>query len=214
MNFEDLIKLFGKEACFDLASLVQLGAGVSRENLGKQLYRWRKAGKILSLRRGMYAFAPDYRKSDVNPTKLANDLCSPSYLSSSWALGFFGLIPERVVIYTSITSRCPKKIRNAFGHFHYRHIKREAFWGYRPVEISNAKVLLAEPEKALLDFWYLENGGWDGNRMSEMRLQNLNLIGREKLFDYAARFKSPKLARAVRLYAKLYQSSEDEGIEL
>lgn len=215
MKYEDLIRLVGRQSYFDLASVVQLGAEHDRENLKKQLYRWCKAGKLLSLRRGMYAFAPEYRKSDVDPAELANNLHSPSYLSMAWALGFFGLIPEKVVVYTSITSREPKTFRNAFGHFRYRHIKREAFFGYGSVQISNRKVLLAEPEKALLDLWYMENGEWDENRISELRLQNFKLIGHGKLLDYASRFNSPKLIRAVKSYSEIYKSSaEEEGVEL
>ncbi|MBN1863437.1 MAG: hypothetical protein JW808_00905 [Victivallales bacterium] len=119
----------------------------------------------------MYAFGSDFRKTDVNPAELANLLYFPSYLSTSWALGFFGLIPEKVVVYTSITSRDPKTFRNAFGHFRYRHVKRDFFFGYRTVEVGGRKVLLAEPEKALLDFWYLEKGDWGESRLEEMRLQ-------------------------------------------
>jgi predicted transcriptional regulator of viral defense system len=213
MKIEELIRLFGKQPCFDLASVVQLCGGC-RETVRTELYRWCKAGKILHLRRGMYAFGSDYRKTEVNPAELANLLYFPAYLSSAWALGFFGLIPEKVVVYTSITSREPKTFRNAFGHFRYRHIKKEAFFGYRAVEISRRKVLLAEPEKALLDFWYFEKGEWDKNRLAEMRLQNLDLLAREKLLEYAARFKSPKLTRAVELYSEMHRTPEEGGVEL
>jgi predicted transcriptional regulator of viral defense system len=213
MKFDRLIHLLGNQSCFDLASVVQFGED-HRESLKRQLCRWCKAGKLVPLRRGNYALAPDYRKSAVNPAELANQLYSPSYLSDTWALGFFGLIPERVVVYTSITSRGPKTFQNACGHFRYRHVKPEAFFGYRPMEISGRRVLLAEPEKALLDHWYLGKGEWNESRLSEMRLQNLEQIRCDRLIGYASRFKSLQLSRTVELYVRSIHRLEPEGIEL
>ncbi|OGV42455.1 MAG: hypothetical protein A2X46_11370 [Lentisphaerae bacterium GWF2_57_35] len=37
-------------------------------------------------------------------------------------------------------------------------------------------VLVAEPEKALLDFWYLSRGRWSMQRMGEMRFQNFEAV--------------------------------------
>lgn len=179
-----------------------------------QLYRWCKSGKLLPLRRGMYAFSQNYSRKTINPAELANRLYMPSYISTYWALGYFGLIPEKVVTYTSITARIPKTFENAFGTFKYQHIKAAAFFGYRPMQINERKVFLAEPEKALLDLWHLEMGKWEEGRMAEMRFQNFEMINLKRLCEYSARFNSPRLLAATSQWLRLSNSQSQGTIEL
>ena len=112
MKYHDLVEMFGKEGFFDLASVVQL-TEERRESIRMQLYRWCKAGKLLSLRRGMYALPEAYNSSAINPAELANKLYNPSYISTYWAMGYYGLIPEKVVTYTSVTSRVSRSFSNS-----------------------------------------------------------------------------------------------------
>ena len=60
-------------------------------------------------------------------------------------------------------------------------------------------MLLADPEKALLDFWHLSKGPWTADRLREMRLQNRDQIDMEKLERCAGEFGSPRLLKAVLL---------------
>ncbi len=209
MNYDALVKMLGTEGWFDLASVAQL-SGEQRNNLRIQLYRWCKTGKLLPLRRGMYAFPARYSARIVNPAELANRLYAPSYLSTHWALGYFGLIPEHVVTYTSVTSRVPETFNNVFGSFRYQHVKASAFFGYQPVKINERTVLLAEPEKALLDLWYLESGLWNEARMIEMRFQNFDIVNTETLLKYANRFESPRLVEAANLWCR-FAKTETKG---
>ncbi len=198
---------------FDLATAVQL-SGQPRAELVVQLHRWGKAGKLASLRRGMYVLAPPYRRSKINPAQLANEIYAPSYLSNHWALGFYGLIPEKVVAYTSVTSRVPKTFANDFGTFSYRNVKPAFFFGYRRFEIDGAPVLMAEPEKALLDLWHLEAGMWNQARLSEMRFQNMELVDPLRLADFAARFRSPRLQEAVDAWTQRVVQEQDGTVAL
>jgi len=209
MKYDGLIKILGEYGMFDLATVAQL-SGDSRSTILTQLNRWTKEGKLVALRRGMYAFAERYSRKAVNPAELANLLYVPSYISALWALGYYGLIPERVVTYTSITTRVPRTFENDFGVFKYQNIKAAAFFGYMPVQIDGRKILLAEPEKALLDMWHLEKGQWGESRMTEMRFQNYDVVSIPKLRRYADRFDSPRLAGAVETWRKI-SISEAEG---
>lgn len=209
MNIARLSELVGKLAYFDLPTLAQL-AGEPRHTLGMQLYRWTKRGVIVPLRRGMYVLGKSYRHAEPSPAVLANALYQPSYLSLHWAMGYYGLIPEYVVRYTSITARKPYVFDNEFGSFSYVHIKPECFSGYHKAEIDGKKVLLATPEKALLDFWYSEAGEWTLDRMEGMRFQNFDMISAAKL-DMAARaFRSPRVVRACRNW-RLFVEEEAKG---
>lgn len=166
------------------------------------------------MRREMYAFAKPYSGNMLNTAELANRLYSPSYLSTHWALGFYGIIPEKVVTYTSVTSRVTKKFRNVFGVFKYSHIKNSRFFGYNSVEISKRKVMMASPEKSLLDLWYLEAGKWDMNRMQEMRFQNFDFVNIDKLREYTSRFKSPRLSAALKVWMKIVKSEAEGKVEI
>jgi len=213
MKYEDLLTKLGNHAFFDLATVVQL-ADERRETVQVQLYRWCKSGKLIPLRRKMYALPEPYISRSINPAELANHLYRPSYLSTHWTLGYYGLIPERVVVYTSICSRVPRAFENPFGRFTYRHVKQAAFFGYRAIQIEGRKVLIAEPEKALLDLWYLESGKWTPERMSEMRFQNWELVDSDRLQSYAGRFESPRIAEATDEWLRLRDLEEEGTVSL
>ncbi len=212
MRYQKLIEILGKEGIFDLASVVQL-TGERRESIRMQLHRFCKDGKLTSLRRGMYAFTGAGVKADIDPVLLANKLYFPSYISTLWAMGYYGLIPEKVVTYTSVSTRVTRLFDNNFGLYKYQSLKKSAFFGYGVAEISGVKVMLAEPEKSLLDFWYLSKGPWSKERMDEMRFQNADIIDVDKLLASAERFKSPRLVGIAALWETV-MDSEYEGEEL
>ncbi len=207
MKYEDLVELIGSCGVFDFAMLVQL-TGERRSSLQVQLHRWSQAGKLLPLRRGMYALPERHRKRPLGGGEIANLLYAPSYLSTHWAIGYYGLIPEYVPRFTSVTGRKPAEFRNAFGVFSYRHVKQEAFFGFTTVEMGGVGVRIAEPEKALLDLWHLEKGAWDRTRMIEMRFQGFDVVDPVRLRAYAGRFRSPRVAAAAAVWLCLDQQEE------
>lgn len=210
MKFDRLLQLVGDLPWFDFATVLQL-SGEPRQNLRVRLYEWRKAGKLLSLRRGMYALAEPYRRIVANPALLSNQLYTPSYLSMHWALSFYGLIPEKTVVYTAVTPRVPRTFENDFGVYRYSNLKQKFFFGYRTVDMSGENVFVASPEKALLDLWHLQSGVWDTDRMAEMRFQNFAVVSTGRLRDYAERFGPPRLKRAVLVWEQARALTE-EGI--
>jgi hypothetical protein len=60
-----------------------------------------------------------------------------------------------VYAHVSVTARINRKFTNDFGTFIYRHLKAELFWGYTEIKTQHGHFLLAEPEKAILDYFYL-----------------------------------------------------------
>jgi hypothetical protein len=146
MKFEALVKQTSVLEAFDLSLLVQ-AFDESREGIRVQLVRWMKAGRVIGLRRGMYALPDTYRHAPLAPARLANLLYRPSYLSGLWALGFYGLIPERVVWLTSVTTRVPRQFENPVGIFNYRHLKQSAFFGYQATACFGQEVLTGRAAK-------------------------------------------------------------------
>ena len=213
MRLDAALDLLGSLPFFDLATVAQL-TEEPHGSLVNQMHRWSRAGKLVPLRRGMYAFADRYRRVAVSPASLANALYSPSYLSGLWALGFHGLIPEAVSSYTSVTTRTPRRFDNRFGAFVYHAIKRDFFFGYRTVSIAGAEVVIATPEKALLDLFHLNSGEWDRPRMVEMRFQQGAGIDRRRLREYAQRMGKPRILRAAQVWLECCDAPDDDGVDV
>lgn len=213
MNFGKLVGLVSGLVCFELPLLVQ-ALPDRRTAIRLQLARWVKQGKVVHLRRGIYTLPDEARKIRLDPAVLAQHLCRPSYISGLWALGFHDMIPERVVFHTSVTPRLPARFTNAFGVYEYRHIKQDCFFGYDQVAYGVGTIMVARPEKALLDHWHLTPGEWTRDRLSEMRYQSLEKVDPARLRDYAARFRRPRLNRAVSRWLELEQNSDGAGVML
>jgi len=106
---------------------------------------------ILKLKRGIYFFS-------LNPTsefEIANKLYQPSYISFETALSHYNIIPETVYSITSATTKRSKEFTAQNKIFRYYKIKKSLYFGYRPEKLKNKIVLIAEAEKALLDYAYL-----------------------------------------------------------
>ena len=92
--------------------------------------------------------------SSTSGSLIANALMGPSYLSFEYALSYYGMIPERVVTYTSAAFGRNKRIeyRNKFGIFTYRDIPEKVFPYYFTWNNSGkGSYLIASREKALCD---------------------------------------------------------------
>ncbi len=198
MKFLDLLDRFGDQPYFDYPSVCLL-FGESDEATRTALYRFRRAGKILELKRGLFTFSDIYRKAGLTATELAGVLYAPSYLSELWALSWYGLIPEKTVLYTSVTPRATRSFENSFGRFRYRSLKSTLFFGFRTETFMGASVRIATPEKALVDLWYLESGEWTVDRMESMRFEP-NVIDASSLAETVRIADSLRLSEALRAW--------------
>ncbi|OGC07353.1 hypothetical protein A2230_09005 [candidate division WOR-1 bacterium RIFOXYA2_FULL_36_21] len=118
-----------------------------------QLSSWQKNGYIVKIKNGVYAFSK--RIDEISGEEVAQKIYSPSYLSYEKALYFYGFIPEMVYAFTLATPKTTRTFENEFGKFIYHNIKRSLFFGYVSMQGKSESYLVAEPEKAILDFLYL-----------------------------------------------------------
>ncbi|MCW8795800.1 MAG: hypothetical protein OQK67_01895 [Chlorobium sp.] len=110
-------------------------------------------GLLLPIKRGLYAVSPEITGKPLSLTLVANLLYGPSYVSMDYALYHYGIIPERVVEVTSMTTRRGKKYDLAVGRFSYTHSPPE-FYAIGIDRVENPDktgFLMASPEKALCD---------------------------------------------------------------
>ncbi len=211
MKFETLLLRTRHLAVIDSATLRALGE--DPRALGVQLSRWVAKGRLLQLRRGYYQLPEGFRTVDPSPLFLANLLATPSYVSLESALAVHGLIPERVPLTQSVTTRRPERLANAAGHFDFRHVKTDWFFGYRETPVPGGTALIAEPEKALLDLVHLSRGEFPPERIAELRLDGLDRIDLPRMLGFARRG-SPRVRRAAGHLASWIERETSAGVPL
>ena len=137
--------------CFNISQVLLWEKDFDRNNLT----RWCRKGMLVKLRNQHYAFT-EYRQVPDFSRYVANRIYMPSYISLHSAFSFYGMIPEEVVQFTSVTTLKTAKFENAFGTFHYQNVKSPLYFGYGMKKLQNGRcMLMATNEKALLDVIYL-----------------------------------------------------------
>lgn len=166
-------------------------SGASKTATRFFLHRYsRKGGPIIKLKRGLYTF------KDVSPSDLfiANKLYEPSYVSLGFALSYYGIIPETVYEITSVTTRTKREFQVLGKTFSYRQIRKEAFTGYAALRKGKLTTLIADAEKAFIDFMYFTIRD---KRRVHGRI-NKTKINRDRALKYAQLFNNAKLIGYVK----------------
>ncbi|MEI6596156.1 MAG: hypothetical protein WCO28_11385 [Bacteroidota bacterium] len=172
---------------------------------GRRLVEWQQKGYLQKLVNKWYLFS-DIAMDDFLRNRISNCLYRPSYISLESALSHYNLIPEGVYTIQNITTRKTILYETAIGSFQYRNIKPAVFFGYHVDRSNSLPVLMADPEKAILDFLYLTPriktmADIEGLRLNSDELNNN--IDWGKLEKYAACFESTVLNKRIDLLKKL-----------
>jgi len=209
MNYKEFKDKIQKYPIFSSSHLAALTD--NEQVLRNQLARWRRQGLVLRLKKGLYVLNKEDRK--INPSRpfIASQLLSPSYLSTEYALSFYDFIPERVEDVTSVTTKKTTTFLNDFGTFHYQHIDVACFVGFKETKDDNGyPFFIAEPEKAIVDFLYLNLFNFsedDVNIFRESyRFQNLSGLGRQKIKMFAKVFNNKKLLNVVHSFCEFMKA--------
>lgn len=151
-----------------------------------RLVEWQKKGYLSRLGKNIFSFAD--RKIDDHLLMLtANKMYSPSYISLEMALSIYNLIPETAYTYTSVTAKKTADFSTPYGHFSYRKIKSQFMFGYDLKRYGNLTIRFAEPEKAILDFLYLNPHYDTPEKIHELRINQdefFSLINMGKIEAY------------------------------
>ena len=120
-----------------------------------------------------------------SPRDLVNVLRPRSYISLESALVERGIITQSPSILTCVTPGYPQSFRSKSVSIVYRKVSPELYWGFEEKATRYNKYLIAGPEKALLDWIYLNRQEGLPTPLDELQLQFLTPA---KLRDYAQRF--------------------------
>lgn len=207
MKWEELLKIVGREPVFHSSMLA--ASGVNPIDLGRQLPRWVKSGKLVQLRRKLYVLSIQHQKTRPHPFLIANRIKQASYVSLQSALEYHGLIPEYVPSITSISTGRPEEVVTPLGSFIFRHVKKELFSNYQLIDLGEEQsAFIATPEKALLDLLYLTSSSDKPEYLRELRLQNLTNLNTNTLIELAEKSGIRKLLFAARRIEIIKSKSE------
>lgn len=174
MKWIELLR--GGKSIYNFAELLRL-TGLSATSLRRAIYRLTSREALFKLGKGLYA------NSFHSPSleEAAAVLYPPSYVSLESALFMHGVVEQVPYRVTCVSANKTKSFQTALGAVHYSHIKKELFWGY---EFKDG-IPLALPEKAALDFVYIQRQNGLNPSLDEWNWQYLEL---EKVFSLAGSY--------------------------
>jgi hypothetical protein len=206
MNIEELATKVGPVGLFRTGQI--LAGERSPADVRRQLDRWVKSGRVVQLRRGVYALAKPYCLTAAHPFTAANALKKASYVSLQSALAHYGMIPEYVPVTTSVTTGRPEELDTPAGRFQFRHVSARLFYGFKEAEPAPGQfALLADPYKALVDLLYLTPNSDQVAFLRELRLTRPEGFDLGQLRVTADRSGSAKVKRAVQ---RLFEEWKEE----
>ncbi len=150
MKIETLRKLAGKEE-IDYSFLISALKEYARPR--DKISVWLKSGELIRVKKGLYIFGEAAALQPYSKEVLANLIYGPSAVSLTYALSFYGLIPERVDVLTCITNSRIKSFSTCVGEFkyYYLHPRKYAIGIVLHSFAKHQQFLIASPEKALCD---------------------------------------------------------------
>lgn len=175
----------------------------------RRLVEWQKKGYITKLTNKWYVFV-EIPLNENLLFRISNCLHQPSYISLQTALSYYQFIPEGVYLYQAVSTSQTVLYETPVGSFQYRTVKPSLYFGYRILRQEQYPVLLAEPEKALLDLCYLTPGLRFIQDMEALRLNTVAIIEKvnwELLLRYAEVFQSKTLDKRISWLKKIIHAN-------
>jgi len=123
-----------------------------------------------------------------------------AYLSLQSVLRDSGVSTQTPKLLTCVTASRPGEFHAKSISILFRRLSRKLFWGYLTKQTRYGNYLVAEPEKALLDWIYLLRQ--EGSPVPTDEL-NLHPLDSKRLLTYAAKFPLPVKQLTTELVANL-----------
>lgn len=204
MKYIELKEQLNNFKVFTLSDIKKLEPDFDKRRLSE----WQDKGYLKRIRRGYYIFS-DLNINEETLYLIANKLYAPSYISLEMALSHYGLIPEGVYTVTSISTKRANNFKTLIAEFNYHIIRPDLFFGYR-LEINEGQgYKIAEIEKAVLDYLYLNPEMSQDEDFSEWRFNGQefeNRYSKEKFLRYLDVFDNKSLKKRARRLIKYVEA--------
>lgn len=194
MNYLQLSEIFKNYVIFSNKDIFKF----DKKFDSRRLYEWQNKGYIQKLRNNYYRFN-NHNLDENTLFIISNKVYNPSYISFESALRYYNLIPESVYQITATTSRKTMEFISNQTTYIYHHIKPTLFFGYCLRKSNDNFFTIATPEKALLDYLYINSHLDNRTAIEELRLnrEELTKLDWGKIDNYLKVFSKKNLAQKI-----------------
>lgn len=176
----------------------------------RRLVEWQDKGYLKKLVNKWYLLS-EAELTEHLSYRISNCIYHPSYVSLESALAHYHFIPEAVYTVQAVSTKKTASFNTPAGNFAYRTVKPALYFGYSILKADGPPALLAEPEKALLDFLYLNARLKSTEDIEAVRFNWQEIrqaINMEKLLQYAKVYDSAALNKRIALFKKLLLNAD------
>lgn len=162
----------------------------SKVSAHNRIHLLTRLGWFRHLKRGLYLIIDSLAarsQNDVSLLHIANVLDKNSYVSLAYALSDYQLFDQYSTTVMSVTTHSSKKYLFDGYIFRYSQVKPNLYFGFIEKTINGKKVRLAEPEKALIDYLYLDKSFSSASLVFEKLRDYHQELDLHKLQEYALR---------------------------
>ncbi len=183
----------------------------SHTSAHNRINRMAKAGWLKRIKQGLYLVTDSIlarSHSGVSAYSIANSLEENSYVSLSYALNYYQMYDQYEKTVTSITKGKSKKYIFEGHTYVFSKVKTDLYFGFVQKRKDGKLVKIAEAEKALVDYLYLNQDFSGGSIVFEKIKKHHRDIDLVKLQEYAARTSTTVLRKIGLMLDSLNLDSE------
>ena len=176
--------------------------GISQEYARKVLQRLAQDKWLAAIIPGKYELIPAERGEhafpDTNPLFIGGQLVAPYYFSYATAAYFQGLTTQasQTVFIATLESKTHRRLVREKTYQIVRQSPHH-FFGFREVNAYGSQIMMAEPEKTVLDALHRPIYIGDIPEIATMIWRGRNSLHWDQLSSYALRFKSQSLIQRL-----------------
>ncbi len=149
-----------------------------------------KAGWLKRIKNGLYLIIDSITarfQIDVSLLSVANVLVKESYVSLSHALNYYNMFDQYASTIVSVTDKENKRYAVDNYTFAFSRVKRSMFFGFNEKMENGKLVRIADAEKALIDYLYLDKSFGGASLVFEKLRDYHQELDLKKLQEYAIR---------------------------
>jgi hypothetical protein len=175
-----------KNSVFSVKNIALLWEESDTELVKMRIYRYIKANKLYSIRKGLYAKDKNYNKNE-----LATKVYTPSYISFETVLGKAGVTFQHYG-QVFVASYLTREINADEQTYSYRKIKDSILTNNAGIEHKD-NYSIATPERAFLDVIYLNK---------DYHFDNLSVLDWKKVLKILPIYLNERMNKEVKAYQK------------
>jgi len=202
MKFDELRKLIRKNPIFTFEDVLMLFPDENYANVKLLLHNWTRIGKLTRIKKGLYCL------TDIDVFDnyfFAAFIYSPAYISLESALNYYGIIPDIPQEVVSVTTNNTQEFNTVKGVYLFRRISNRLFYSFKKVQKGPLFYLIAEREKAVLDYLYYKSRGIYTKELEEIRFTIDNDFDWDKFIDYGKDYNLPVTKKIIEKFIKMYE---------